>query len=129
MIYVSSEGLQSVFSLPDFEANYILDALFREGVVKTDVYGTTQDFVVVNTYRPDAKTIQKAWAIVHATQIATPTNIQRRMGISYVEAEQVLLYFEGKGVISKATGAKPREVLAESFSLEKDEDGNTDFFI
>jgi len=70
------------------------------------------------TYFDDDEMFEEAKKLVAEARKASTSFLQRSLGIGYAKAARLIDKLEEEGVIGEGDGAKPREVLIESFEDE-----------
>jgi S-DNA-T family DNA segregation ATPase FtsK/SpoIIIE len=72
----------------------------------------------------DDPMLAKALEVIRLTRRASPTMIQRRLGIGYTRAARIMDLLEERGVIGPVNGANAREILID---LDNEIPSNTNF--
>jgi DNA segregation ATPase FtsK/SpoIIIE-like protein len=100
------------------ENGRVLDAIRVEA--DKDAYGVIMPMRVDNDDAPtftvaadaaDEDLIDQAIAIIHETQRASVSSIQRRLRIGYTRAAKIMDVLEARGIVGPVRGSDPREIL------------------
>jgi DNA segregation ATPase FtsK/SpoIIIE, S-DNA-T family len=107
--------LKSEMTYPtDIQASNISEAEIKENIQKViKKYGTTASVSTSISYDEDLddQTYKEALEIVIESDKVSTSFLQRKMGLGYSRAAQIIDRLEEDGIIGPAIGAKPREVI------------------
>ncbi len=117
--WVSDAEIQKVVATYKAQGKPVYEAAIKERLDKVEDDPSGDDFGMGATggtgggQNKDEALIPRAIQIIRETRRATTSSLQRRLGVGYNRAANVMDMLESRGIIGPAMGNEPREILVD----------------
>ena len=111
--FISTEEAEAICNSIDEQVGYPSAYYLPDYIPESDGGGSIGS---INDLDPLFK---EAAQFVVSSNTASTSSLQRRYSIGYNRAGKIMDQLEAKGIVGPASGAKPRNVLVDSLTLER----------